>query len=171
MKLIPKGSGGGYDRFCCRLLDLTGKPFGCSATLRNTRSNSRLGCSAPTSRAISMNRFDWVGSSGCSLDLRGMRGTYTSASHSSNRKDSCHEASGLRDRRLQDCALERRLARLSAARRRIGQALALCADQDASGAGVVVKAECLTIVIDEITLRRSAAYRCRCASETWKKHP
>jgi hypothetical protein len=42
-------------------------PFGCSATLRNTRSKSGLGFSAPTSRAMSMKRFDCSGSSGFRL--------------------------------------------------------------------------------------------------------
>ena len=44
----------------------------CSATLRNTRSKLGLGFSAPTSRAISMKRFDCVGSSGWGFGLRGM---------------------------------------------------------------------------------------------------
>jgi hypothetical protein len=51
---------------------LGGTPLDCSATFRNTRSKSGLGCSAPTSRAMSMKRFDCSGSSGWRLGLRGM---------------------------------------------------------------------------------------------------
>ena len=53
---------------------LGGTPLGCSATLRNRRSKSGLGVSAPTSRAMSMKRFDCSGSSGSVLGLRGMNG-------------------------------------------------------------------------------------------------
>lgn len=52
-----------------------GDPLGCSATLRNTRSKFGLGCSAPTSRAMSIKRFDSSGSSGGGLGLRGMCAT------------------------------------------------------------------------------------------------
>jgi hypothetical protein len=50
--------------------------LGCSATLRNTRSKLALGFSAPTSRAMSMNRFDCAGSSGDGLGLRGIGSFY-----------------------------------------------------------------------------------------------
>jgi hypothetical protein len=46
--------------------------LGCLATLRKTRSKSGLGSSAPTSRAMSINRFDCAGSSGGGLGLRAM---------------------------------------------------------------------------------------------------
>jgi hypothetical protein len=46
--------------------------LGCSATFRNMRSKSELGSSAPTSRAMSMNRLDCAGSSGGGLGLRGI---------------------------------------------------------------------------------------------------
>jgi hypothetical protein len=52
--------------------------LGRSATFRNTRSKLGLGCSAPTSRAISTKRFDWSGSSSGSLGLRGIMQTLTS---------------------------------------------------------------------------------------------
>jgi len=61
-----------------------GDPLGCSATLRNTRAKSGLGCSAPTSRAISMKRFDSSGSSGGGLSLRGIEAAYTRPAYSSN---------------------------------------------------------------------------------------
>ena len=43
-----------------------------AATFWNTRSKSGLGCSAPTSRAMSMKRFNFSGSSGAALGFRGM---------------------------------------------------------------------------------------------------
>lgn len=47
--------------------------MGCSVTFRNTRSKLGLGFSAPTSRAMSMKRFDCAGSSWGGAGLRGMR--------------------------------------------------------------------------------------------------
>jgi hypothetical protein len=47
-------------------------PLGCSATFRNTRSKSEPGVSAPTSRDMSMKRFDCAGSSGGGFGLWGM---------------------------------------------------------------------------------------------------
>jgi len=64
-------------------------PFrvGFSATFLNTRSNSGLGSSAPTSRAISMKRLDCAGSSG--FGLRGMRQAYARRAQSAKIAKEC----------------------------------------------------------------------------------
>ena len=54
----------------------------CSTTLRKTRSKSGLGSSAPTSRAMSINRFDCSGSSWGGFGLRGMAPMIPDSAHS-----------------------------------------------------------------------------------------
>src|SRR5207302_5061860 len=128
---------------------------GCSATLRNTRSKLGLGVSAPTSRAMSMKRFDCAGSSAGGFGLRGMDAAYTRADHSSNSGNSSWRGSWFVRNRLRLWrALERRRERPSDTRRRIGKTFAFCADEDAIGAGQIIDAKRDPVVVTEIEFGR-----------------